>query len=55
MGTTLMVIEGSKFNSSPQKDGKRFNSCADTIDSYDTLVCDDEADKVVLSTHSHFF
>ena len=39
-----MVIEGSKFNSSPQKHRKRFNSCAETIDSYDTLVCDDEAE-----------
>ena len=59
-----MVVEVSKSNCFTQKDEKSFNSWSDTqnnteelkwIDSNDTLVCDHEAHKAVLSTHSHFF
>ena len=34
---------------------EKIQKSKETIDSNDTLECDDEAHKVVLSAHSHFF
>ena len=34
---------------------EKIQKSKETIDSNDTLECDDEAQKVVLSTYSHFF
>ena len=66
MGTILTVIEVYQNPIVPHthKKGKtsilvqtheKIQKSKETIDSNDTLECDDEAHKVVLSTHSHFF
>ena len=34
---------------------EKIQKSKETIDSNDTLECDDEAQKVVLSAHGHFF
>ena len=67
MGTILAVIEVYQNPILPHthtQKGKtlilvqrheKIQKSKETIDSNDTLECDDEAHKVVLSTHSHFF
>ena len=44
-GKTLILVQRHE----------KIQKSKETIDSNDTLECDDEAHKVVLSTHSHFF